>query len=166
MRFAIGSDDVGPLTDALLEELERRGAPVERFGALRAETEQRADTEWASIGRAVGEQVAGGRADVGIVCCWTGTGISIAANKVRGVRAALCGDAVTAEGARRWNDANVLALSLRATTPAVGLEILAAFLATAPSDDPADRKSIAAVEHPTPDAHAVERTAETASASA
>ncbi|HZW54131.1 MAG TPA: RpiB/LacA/LacB family sugar-phosphate isomerase, partial [Candidatus Elarobacter sp.] len=115
MRCAIGSDDVGPLTGALLEELERRGASVERFGALRAASAERTDIEWASIGRAVGEQVAAGRADVGIVCCWTGTGISIAANKVRGVRAALCGDAVTAEGARRWNDANVLALSLRAT---------------------------------------------------
>jgi len=141
MRCAIGSDDVGPLTDALLEELERRGAAVERFGALRD-----GGSEWASIGRAVGDEVAAGRADVGIVCCWTGTGISIAANKVRGVRAALCGDAATAEGARRWNDANVLALSLRATSPAVGLEILTSFLGTATSGDPADRRSIEAVE--------------------
>jgi ribose 5-phosphate isomerase B len=158
MRCAIGSDDVGPLTGALLEELERRGASVRRFGALRAETEGRSDVEWASIGRAVGEEVAAGRADVGIVCCWTGTGISIAANKVRGVRAALCGDAVTAEGARRWNDANVLALSLRATSPAVGLEILSAFLATKPSDDPSDRDSIAAVESPADDLRPVGRT--------
>ena len=142
MRCAIGSDDVGPLTDALLDELDRRGVAVERFGALRAQN----DTEWASIGRAVGDQVAAGRADVGIVCCWTGTGISIAANKVHGVRAALCGDAITAEGARRWNDANVLALSLRATSPAVGAEILGAFLETAPSAEPDDRRSIAAVE--------------------
>jgi ribose 5-phosphate isomerase B len=128
MRCAIGSDDVGPLTVALLDELERRGVEVERFGALRDALRQaRDDSEWASIGRAVGEEVAAGRADAGIVCCWTGTGISIAANKVRGVRAALCGDAATAAGARRWNDANVLALSLRATSPAVGLEILDAF---------------------------------------
>jgi len=144
MRCAIGSDDVGPLTDALVKELNRRGAAVDRFGALR-DVPDVAD-EWASIGRAVGSAVAEGRADVGIVCCWTGTGISIAANKVRGVRAALCGDAVTAEGARRWNDANVLALSLRATSPAVALEILGAFLATEASSDPSDRRSLAALD--------------------
>ena len=141
MRCAIGSDDVGPLTGALLDELERRGVAVERFGALRD-----GSTEWASIGRAVGEEVAAGRADVGIVCCWTGTGISIAANKVRGVRAALCGDAATAAGARRWNDANVLALSLRATSPAVGLEIVEAFFSTPASEEESDRRSIAAIE--------------------
>jgi len=142
VRCAIGADDTGPLTEALLAELERRGIAVERFGALRTPD----DTEWASIGRAVGEAVAAGRADVGIVCCWTGTGISIAANKVRGVRAALCCDAPTAAGARRWNDANVLALSLRATSPAVGLEILDAFLSSQPSADSADRRSVEAVE--------------------
>jgi ribose 5-phosphate isomerase B len=143
VRCAIGADDTGPLTDALVDELERRGVEVERLGALQRGAD---DVEWASIGRAVGERVARGDADVGIVCCWTGTGISIAANKVRGVRAALCGDAATAEGARRWNDANVLALSLRATSPAVGREILAAFLATPASGDDADLRSIAAVE--------------------
>jgi len=142
MRCAIGADDVGPLTDALLAELEKRGIGVTTFGAVHDPSEK----EWASIGRAVGGEVAAGRADVGIVCCWTGTGISIAANKVPGVRAALCGDAVTAEGARKWNDANVLALSLRATSPAVGIEILAAFLSTAASEDPSDRRSIAALE--------------------
>ncbi|HEX3550123.1 MAG TPA: RpiB/LacA/LacB family sugar-phosphate isomerase [Candidatus Elarobacter sp.] len=142
MRCAIGSDGVGPLTDALLEELERRGVAAERFGAVRSA----AETEWASIARAVGEAVASGRADVGVVCCWTGTGVSIAANKVHGVRAALCGDAATAEGARRWNDANVLAMSMRATSAAVGVEILDAFLRTPTSDDESDRRSIAAVE--------------------
>ncbi len=153
MRCAIGADDTGPLTEALLLDLERRGIAAERFGALRplipSSSKDRGDTaatEWASIGRAVAEAVAAGRADVGIACCWTGTGISIAANKVRGVRAALCGDATTAEGARRWNDANVLALSLRATSPAVGLEILAAFLSSEASADSVDRRSIAAVE--------------------
>jgi ribose 5-phosphate isomerase B len=137
VRIAVGSDDRGPLLDALLADLERRGAHVERYGAI-------ADggTAWAEIGRAVGEAVAAGRADVGVVCCWTGTGVSIAANKVRGVRAALCGDAATAAGARTWNDANVLALSMRATTPAVGVEILAAFLATPASDDAGDRAEI------------------------
>lgn len=141
MRVAIGSDDIGPLTDALLTELERRGVDVARYGALLD-----GSNAWASIGRSVGEAVASGRADVGIACCWTGTGISIAANKVHGIRAALCGDPVTAAGARRWNDANVLALSLRATSGAVGIEILDAFLATAPSDDANDRREIAALE--------------------
>jgi ribose 5-phosphate isomerase B len=144
MRCAVGADDVGPLTDALLDELEKRGIAVERFGAI-AGADGGAD-EWASIGRAVGTAVAQGQADLGIVCCWTGTGISIAANKVHGIRAALCGDAATAQGARRWNDANVLALSLRATSPAVGREILGAFLATAASADPSDRRSIAVLE--------------------
>ena len=141
MRVAIGSDDVGPLTEALLEELDRRGITAERLGALRD-----GSTAWASIGRAVGEAVSSGNADVGIACCWTGTGISIAANKVPGVRAALCGDAATAQGARRWNDANVLALSLRATSPAVGREILDAFLSTPVSDDGVDLREIANIE--------------------
>ena len=141
MRVAIGSDDSGPLTEALLEELDRRGCAVERFGALHDGSQA-----WASIGRAVGEAVAAGSADVGIACCWTGTGISIAANKIPGVRAALCGDAATAQGARRWNDANVLALSLRATSPAVGREILDAFLSTPVSDDGVDLHEIANIE--------------------
>jgi ribose 5-phosphate isomerase B len=144
LRVAIGADDRGALPDALLAELERRAAHVERYGAIADGT-----AAWAQIGRAVGEEVASGRADLGIVCCWTGTGISIAANKVRGVRAALCADAATAAGARRWNDANVLALSLRATAPAVGLEILEAFLSTPASDDEGDRAEIGKIEAPT-----------------
>jgi len=141
VRVAIGADDRGPLLDRLVEELDRRGAQIERFGAIAD-----GSTAWAQIGRAVGEAVASGRADVGIVCCWTGTGISIAANKVPGVRAALCADAETATGARKWNDANVLALSLRATAPAVGAEILEAFLTTPVSDDAADRSEIRKIE--------------------
>jgi len=140
VRCAIGSDEAGPLTEALLAELGRRGIAVERYGALR---EAQGEAQgWASIGRAVGEAVASGAADIGIVCCWTGTGISIAANKVDGIRAALCADATTAQGARRWNDANVLALSLRATAPAVGCEILDAFFASSASSEAADRSQI------------------------
>jgi ribose 5-phosphate isomerase B len=85
---------------------------------------------WPDVGRGVGEAVAEGRADRGVVCCWTGTGVSMAANKVPGVRAALCTDGPTAEGARRWNDANVLALGLRLTSPTVADEMVDAFLAT------------------------------------
>lgn len=86
---------------------------------------------WPDAGRLVGEAVGSGRCERGVVCCWTGTGVSIAANKVLGVRAALCTDAVTAQGARRWNDANVLALGLRLTSPVVATEIVDAFLTTA-----------------------------------
>ena len=137
MRVAVGADATGPLTDTLVAELRKRGVEVTLYGAL-ADGSQ----AWASIGQAVGEAVAQGEAQIGVVCCWTGTGISIAANKVGGVRAALCGDAATAEGARRWNDANVLALSLRATTPAVGLEILEAFLRTKATNDATERAEI------------------------
>jgi ribose 5-phosphate isomerase B len=137
VRIAVGADASGALTDALVDELRKRGVDVALYGAL-----DDGSDAWASIGRAVGESVRAGRADLGVVCCWTGTGISIAANKVAGVRAALCADAVTAEGARRWNDANVLALSMRATTPAIGLEILDAFLRTQATRDPAERREI------------------------
>jgi ribose 5-phosphate isomerase B len=140
-RVALGSDAAGPLPEALAAELEDRGYTVSRFGAIAG-----GPAGWASIGRAVGEAVAAGDASLGIVCCWTGTGISIAANKVRGIRAALCGDAATAAGARRWNHANVLALSLRATSPAVGLEIIDAFLATPGSEERADCEEIARLE--------------------
>jgi ribose 5-phosphate isomerase B len=95
--------------------------------------------------------VAEGRAEQAVVCCWTGTGASIAANKVRGVRAALCADAATADGARRWNDANVLALSLRTTSEALLEEILDAWFAGRPSPDEDDRENVAhlaEIEHP------------------
>ena len=144
MRVSIGADDTGPLTDALLGALKERGCAVARHGAL--DPGGAYSAEWASIGRAVALDVAERRADVGIVCCWTGTGISIAANKVSGVRAALCADAQTARGARCWNDANVLALSLRATAPAVGVEVLEAFLSTPVSDREQDRTEIAKIE--------------------
>jgi ribose 5-phosphate isomerase B len=137
VRVAIGADATGPLTDMLVAELRGRGVEVGLHGALAD-----GSNAWASIGRSVGQAVVDGRADWGIVCCWTGTGISIAANKVGGVRAALCADAATAEGARRWNDANVLALSIRATAPAVALEILDAFLRTKSTTDPAERVEI------------------------
>jgi ribose 5-phosphate isomerase B len=141
MRASVGADGVGPLTDALLEELTRRGYGIVLHGALAD-----GSCAWASIGRAVAHDVVAGRADIGIVCCWTGTGISIAANKVRGARAALCADAPTAAGARRWNDANILALSLRATTAAIGTEILDAFLGTQVSDQTQERAEIDDIE--------------------
>ncbi len=100
------------------------------------------ETDWPQTSQKVAEAVAAGVVDEGIVCCWTGTGASIAANKVAGLRAALCGDAETARGARVWNAANVLALSLRATSEPVDKEILEAWFASAPGDDEWNKRQI------------------------
>lgn len=138
MNIAIGSDMPGELPETLGRWLDRHGHTITRFGALRSGTAG----PWPGVAREVGEAVVRGDADYGVLCCWTGTGVSIAANKVSGVRAALCADAATAAGAREWNDANVLCLSLRATAPAIGEEILAAWFATAPTQDPSYRAMI------------------------
>src|SRR5690349_18000592 len=98
--------------------------------------------DWAWASEAAARDVAGGKAEQAVVACWTGTGASIAANKVPGIRAALCADAQTAAGARRWNDANVLALSLRATSEAQLGEILDAWFGEQPSEDPGDRANV------------------------
>jgi ribose 5-phosphate isomerase B len=127
MRIALGADEKTYLTDALVEALALRGHEVELLGPPAGEV-----GSWADVAREVGERVVTGRAEQGVVCCWTGTGVSIAANKVPGVRAALCFDVETARGARLWNDANVLCLSLRATSETVGREILDAWLGTQP----------------------------------
>jgi ribose 5-phosphate isomerase B len=142
MRIAVAADERTGVADAVVDELRRRGHEPLLHGALAHD--ERDDWAWAS--EAAAREVAGGRAAQGIVCCWTGTGASIAANKVPGVRAALCADAVTAAGARRWNDANVLALSLRATSHAELAEILDAWFAAAPSEDPGDTANIAHVD--------------------
>ena len=141
MRIALGSDMAGELPDAVERWLRARGYGVRRYGALAADGAPD-ERSWTAVGRAVGEAVAGGQADCGILCCWTGTGVSIAANKVPGVRAALCGDPQTAAGAREWNDANVLCLSLRATSAAVAEEMLAAWFAAAPTAEPEYRAMI------------------------
>jgi len=121
MKVAFGTDEQTPVTKRLVDQLIHDGHQVEVL----------ADGDhWIDVGEVVGRAVASGQADRGIVCCWTGTGVSIAANKVDGARAALCTDAETARGARRWNDANVLALSLRLLTDALAGEIVPAFLAT------------------------------------
>jgi RpiB/LacA/LacB family sugar-phosphate isomerase len=141
MRISVSADMDEGVARLLAGELQRRGHTVLAHGLLRAEPGGEQD-EWAYCSEAAARDVAEGRADQAVVCCWTGTGASIAANKVSGVRAALCGDAPTAEGARRWNDANVLALSLRLTTPALLTEILDAWFAGEPSQDPADQRNI------------------------
>ena len=139
MRIALAADELTGAAEALPDELRRRGHEPVLHGAYSAR--ERPDWAWAS--EAAARDVADGRADQAIVACWTGTGASIAANKVPGIRAALCGDARTAEGARRWNDANVLALSLRATSQAELEEILDAWFAGGPSEDASDVENIA-----------------------
>lgn len=133
--MAFGTDERTDLTGALVAMLTERGHEVVVVADGR---------EWPEVGRGVGEAVASGRAERGVVCCTTGTGVSMAANKVAGVRAALCTDAVTAAGARRWNDANVLALGLRLTSGPVAAELLEAFFST--PFDPTEVDLVARVE--------------------
>lgn len=135
MRVAFGTDDATAMTEAVKARLVDAGHDLVVI----------ADGDpWPEVGRLVGEAVASGAADRGIVCCWTGTGVSIAANKVSGVRAALCTDAETARGARRWNDANVLAIGLRLTSEEVAGELVDAFLTT--EVDPDEIEAIGRVQ--------------------
>jgi ribose 5-phosphate isomerase B len=140
MKIAVAADERVGVAEAVVEELRKRGHEPIPHGALA--DDEREDWAWAS--EAAARDVANGRAEQAIVCCWTGTGASIAANKVDGVRAALCLDAQTADGARRWNDANTLALSLRATSEAELAEILDAWFGGQAS---ADAEDAANVEH-------------------
>jgi len=138
MLIAVAADEDVGVARNLVEQLVQRGHQVVPHGALAAG--ERTDWAWASAAAAT--DVVTGRAEAAVVCCWTGTGASIAANKVPGIRAALCGDAPTAAGARKWNDANVLALSLRTMSAAVLGEILDAWFSTDPSTDETDRSNI------------------------
>jgi ribose 5-phosphate isomerase B len=140
MKIAVAADERAGVAEAVIEELRKRGHEPVPHGAL-AEAER---DDWAWASEAAARDVAEGRAKQAVVCCWTGTGASIAANKVDGVRAALCLDAQTANGARRWNDANVLAVSLRATSEAQLAEILDAWFGAEPSSDAGD---VANVKH-------------------
>lgn len=135
MRVAFGTDERTAVTDELAAALAEAGHEL----VLRLE-----DAPWPVVGRRVAEAVAAGDADRGVVCCWTGTGVSMAANKVGGARAALCTDAETARGARRWNDANVLAVGLRLTSATVGREMLDAFFVTEP--DACEAENIARLD--------------------
>jgi ribose 5-phosphate isomerase B len=136
MRIAFGADEKTHLTDVLVAELRRRGHEISVHGPPGGEARG-----WADVAREVGELVATGAAAQAVLCCWTGTGVAMMANKVPGVRAALCTDAETARGARLWNDANVLCLSLRATSEAVAKEILDAWFAVA-APDPTEAENI------------------------
>jgi ribose 5-phosphate isomerase B len=130
VRIAVASDEPYPVHEVLVTALERRGHEVVRMGAVKTG----ADCAWAEVAEEAARAVADGRCDEAVVCCWTGTGASIASNKVRGIRAALCVDAQTAAGARIWNHANVLCLSNRLLTADLAEEILASWLETDPGD--------------------------------
>jgi ribose 5-phosphate isomerase B len=137
MRIVVGADDEGAVVDAVVDDLRRRGHDVTVL-----EREQ-----WPEVARKVAEAVAAGEADQGVLFCWTGTGTAMAANRMPGVRAALAWEPWIAEGARRWNDANVLVMSLKRTEPDTARAIVDAWLAVeAPDDDEAE--NIAKLDQP------------------
>lgn len=131
MRVAFCSDEPYPVHQVILEVLRARGHDVVAFGSVASGREE----PWAEVAEQAAQAVASGDCKEGIFCCWTGTGISMAANKVAGIRAALCGDPGTAKGARLWNHANVLCLSNRLLSEDMAQEILAAWLDTESGTD-------------------------------
>ena len=120
MKIVVASDEETNLTVLVVEHLKEKGQELVLLGAL----VDKENNKWAEIGREAAMKVANGEAEQGILFCWSGTGICMAANKVKGVRAALCWDAETAQLARKWNDANMLCLSLRFTSETLAKEIL------------------------------------------
>jgi ribose 5-phosphate isomerase B len=141
MKLAIGSDERTHLTDVVVDEIKKRGYEVILFGPLIDESEY-----WPQVAREVAESVASDQANEGILFCWTGTGVSLAANKVPGIRAALCADAETARGARLWNKANILCMSLRTTSEVIAMEILDAWFGTEYHPNQEDDTCLAQVE--------------------
>ena len=140
MRIAVGSDERTGLTDHVVKYLRDKGHDVELIGALKPDDEKL----WPYVGYAVARRVLSGGYDTGIAFCWTGTGVCIAANKLPGARAALCWDAATAKGTRLWDDANVLAMSLRSTSDVVAEEIVDAWLA--PLDQERDEEDLRGIQ--------------------
>ncbi len=142
MKIAVGSDEKNALTDEVIQELRKRNMEVELFGPLADK-----NVQWAEVAEQVAERVSQKKCDQGILFCSTGTGVSIAANKVPGIRAALCTDSKTAAGARMWNDANILAMSLRLISPDVAREILDAwFRSEADSSERENIEKVAGIE--------------------
>ncbi len=141
MKFSVGADERQPMVDHILKLLKRAGHKVVWYGPS-----GKGSVPWPEVARCVAEDVATGRSEEGILFCWTGTGVSIAANKVKGIRAALCSDAETARGARLWNNANVLCMSMRLTASPVAEEILTAWLNTHYQPNPKDDACLAEVE--------------------
>jgi ribose 5-phosphate isomerase B len=149
VRIAFAADDQNDTTRAVEAAITERGHELIRPAG---------SDRWPELGAAVGQAVVGGSADLGVVMCWTGTGTAIAANKVPGVRAALAWDAWVATGARLWNDANVLAMSLKRLAPDVAVEVLVAFLETT-EPDPDEAATIALLGGLEPDVNGAARRA-------
>jgi len=140
MKIAVGSDHAGfLLKQHLAATAVELGHEIIDLG-----TDSEASVSYVPYCAAVGRAVAKGEADRGIVCGGSGQGEQLAANKVRGVRAALCTDAATAAGARKWNDANVLVMGLRLTAPEVAREMLDAWFET--DADPSETENIDRLE--------------------
>jgi ribose 5-phosphate isomerase B len=146
MRIIFGSDERNAMTEFVGQDLRRRDHELQLVGPLIEDP-----LTWPAVAQAVSEAVMRGEADEGIICCWTGTGVSIAANKIPGIRAALCGDAETAKGARIWNNANVLCMSLRSTTEAIAGEILDSWFSTSYEPNAEDDACLALI-------HEIEKT--------
>jgi ribose 5-phosphate isomerase B len=141
MKLSVGSDMDMHVARAVFEKLRDKGHEVVVYGTV---VDQK--ILWPEVARRVAEDVAAGRADEGVLMCWTGTGVSLAANKVPGVRAALCDDAETARGARLWNKANVLCMSLRRVSEVVAGEILDKWFETEYQPNQEDDAALAQVE--------------------
>lgn len=141
MKIAVGADERLHVVDVILDHLSEMGHELIWHGPEKGEI-----APWPEVAHQVGGDVAAGRAECGILFCWTGTGVSIAANKVRGIRAALCEDAETARGAKLWNNANVLCMSLRRTSEGVAKEIIQAWFDTAYLPNPVDDGNLALLE--------------------
>ncbi len=138
MKIAISSDEYFPIIDLLIDAVKKRGHEVHYFGPSAGGK----SIDWPEVTLKAVEELREGKADEAIVLCWTGTGCTLIANKIPGIRAALCFDAETAKGARTWNHANVLGLSLRLTSPAILQEILQAWFDTPFSQDPWNLRQI------------------------
>ena len=127
MKIVVASDESTSLTDFVIKYLKSKNHNLVLLGDL---LDNKKKWHWAEIGKEAAEMVAKKESDLGIFFCWSGTGISMTANKVKGVRAALCWDSETAKLARKWNNANVLCMSLRFTSETVAKEIIDAWFST------------------------------------
>lgn len=140
--IALGCDHGGyPLMKEIIKYLDENGIAYQNFGTFSEES-----VDYPAYAKQVAHAVAEGRCEKGILVCGTGIGISIAANKVKGIRAALCGDVFSAKATREHNDANILAMGARVTGPGLALEILKAFLETPFSNDERHIRRIRQIE--------------------
>ena len=134
MKMAVGSDSLSHMTESVCAYLEENGVELIRCGSCAGR-----DCDYVDAAREVAELVRAAKCDQGLIFCWTGTGVTMIANKVSGVRAALCVDAFSARIARLANNANVIVLGIRLTSEPVAREILDAWVSTAPSEEPRRR---------------------------